>query len=634
MYQYRTGLPSAFALALLLPLGFVRADENKGGEAASLFSATTYIDHVRYLASDELTGRGPDSEGQARAAQYIYEHFKTAGLEPAGIDGTYFQSFDIKMRKKLDPSVGHFTVAGADREWVIKQDWVPLPFSQPTDFDAPVAFVGYGIEAPEHKYDDYDGFDGRGRVFLMFRYEPRAENEEAEFGGKTPSKFASFTEKCKVAEKHGAKAILLVNPPLRDPDKDTLYEFDARAARSSNELPMIHISRELAESLLKKGGLAPLKELQEKLDKDHKSQSAVLKDVTVRVNQGLRFVQSKNVLGMLKGDGTTTDVIVVGAHYDHLGNVPAGRMGGGGGGSENQIHNGADDNASGTAGVIELARAFGAGPRPHRNILFMTFAGEEDGLLGSRYFCEHPTVELNRVKAMVNFDMIGRSSGGATEFDGTFTARELPDIVERANEKVGLKFSVLKGKNQYWAQSDHYSFWKKNIPVVFPFTGIHRQYHQPTDDWERIDGVGAAKILMVSYNVINDLAAMSEGPTFIEDKPAEKPTESVPAQQPAYNMKVRLGVMPDYSAEKAGMLIDTVIEGGVAAKSGMKNGDRIIRISNEEVTDMQKYMELMSKFKPGDEAEFAIDRKGEALTIKVKFDVAPASQPQSQPAKE
>jgi aminopeptidase YwaD len=622
--------PLRLTLALLLVVGICRAEEDSSAKRKTLFNATTYVGHIRYLASDELAGRLPGTEGGLAASDYVARQFKELGLQPAGTEGSYFQPFTIRGLKKLNEERASLKVAGLDRSWEIRRDWIPLPYCKPGKIDGPLAFAGYGIEAPDHGYNDYADFDATDKILLILRHEPKSDDPEADFGGETPSRHALFSKKAKVAAKKGAKALLIVNAPNRDPEKDELYPWQDWNTHQTYAVPMVQISRELANAILERAQMPNLKTLQEKLDSERKPLSADLKDVTVEVDTGVAYVEGRNVLGLLEGDGSSEEIIVVGAHHDHLGKVPRSA-----GGTDNKpvIHNGADDNASGTSGVLEMARAFAAGPRPHRNILFMTFDGEELGLLGSSHFVKHPTVALDKVRAMINLDMIGRVSQDHLAIFGVPSAKEFRDVVRRAAEAVGLEYEAPGTDAGFFSSSDQFSFYRQGIPVLFAFTGVHKQYHQPEDDWELIDGEGAVKLLQMMYTVTHELANMETGPVFVSEEeqqeeattqPADEKEDEAHQERPARGgLAVGLRIMPDYAYDGgAGLRVEMVIDNGPAAKGGMKDGDIIVRIADDPVANIYSYMEALNKYKPGDEVDVVVQRDGKEVTLKIKLEAS------------
>ena len=635
---------SSLALAVVVGFSaaFCAAEEASSRPAGkALFTAEAYIAHVKYLASDELTGRLPGSEGSAEAAEYIIEHFRQAGCQPAGTDG-WFQPFEVSRGKRLVDKRASLEVSGIDRKWEIRTDWVPFPFTALGDVEGPLAFAGYGIRAEEHDYDDYAGFDAEGKILLMLRYEPKDEDPAAAFGGETPSHHALFVSKVRKASRQGAKALLIVNPPNRNPDEDTLYGFDTYSSQQTYPLPMVHVTRKLADAILEQAGASDLKTLQEKLDGERKPLSKDL-GLTIKLHTGVEAntLDAKNILGMIPGDGSTEETIVIGAHRDHLGIVPR----------QFQrrdmtpmIHNGADDNASGTSVLMELARAIGAGPTLRRNVLFIAFDAEEMGLLGSRHFVRNPTIALEHIRAMVNFDMIGRLSRGNYTVFGVHSAKEFPELVRKHAEALDLEYKAARGMT---AGSDHSPFARRDIPAMFAFTGLHKQYHQPEDDWDLIDADGVVRILQMWHPIMVELASMKEGPTYSEPT-AEEEEEEVEAPRPAAEeqgeadesdedaakqsdekparrtVRVRLGIIPDMSGGgEPGLLVESIVDGGAAMAAGMRSGDRILKIADQDVRDIYTYMRAIRDFKPGDVVEVVVGRDGEQQTLKVKLQAPP-----------
>lgn len=592
---------------------------------AVTFAPASYLDHVKFLASDELEGRGPGTPGIERAAEYIADQFKQAGLQPGGVDGTWFQPFTIAGRKKFESADASLKIAGVEGDWKVGEDWTPLPFTKLGDIEGPLAFAGYGISTEEEHYDDYKDLDVKGKVVLIFRYEPKAADSDADFGGETPSTHSLFSAKAADAATAGASALLIVNPPNRDPDKDELYEWTSRDARMTYGVPMVHISRRLADAILKAAEMPDTKALATQIDADFKPRSAELKNLTATIKTGVSQpdIPARNVIGLLPAVAPSDEYVVVGAHFDHLGKVarysdPDG---------EAEIHNGADDNASGTAGVLELAKAFGHAIRPRRNILFMAFSGEERGLLGSKHYAEHPTVPLAQIRAMYNLDMIGRYSNEKFSMWGIASGAEFEDIVRSAALSENVKYGSESTSSSLFGASDHYSFYKKNIPVLFACTEVHPQYHKPEDDWELVDAPGAAQILSMSYRIIDRLANMESGPTFVprdQEKGREQQAATSQASGDEPRMpRARLGIVPAYNDTKPGLLIDMVNEGGAAKAAGMKDGDRITQIGEQAVGDITGYMEIMQKYRPGDTMTVVVERGGEKITLTIELKATP-----------
>jgi aminopeptidase YwaD len=632
-------LSHALALLLLfaLAIGTCPADEEKPAVVQSLFTTEAYMAHIRYLASDELEGRLPGTPGGQAASRYIAEQFRKLNLEPGGVAGTYFQPFTIRRLKQLHEDQAAFKVSGLTQDWRIRADWIPMPFSKVGKIEGPLAFAGYGISAPKFDYDDYAEFDPKDKVLLILRHEPKDEDPEAAFGGETPSRYALFSRKARIAAEKGAKGLLIVNAPNRSPDKDQLYPWRDWDATQSYSLPIVHISREIAGAILQKAGRPDLKSLQEKLDQDRKPLSSDLEGITVEIETGVEFVEGRNVLGLLEGNGSSDEFVVIGAHHDHLGAVPRHD----GNPDEPVIHNGADDNASGAAGVIELARVFAAGPRPRRSILFMTFDGEELGLLGSHYFVDHPTIELEKTVAMVNLDMIGRLNLDHFAIYGVGTGREFGELLGPVAKNLDVSFEAPSSGSGYFGASDHHCFYRKNIPVLFAFTGVHKQYHTPEDDWELIDSEGATKVLQLIHSAVNEIANMSERPTFVteaeeqaareaarKDEPQADAHEKAEDEQAADQRPGRpsrprasLRIIPDHAYDNDdGLRVLSVIQDGPAAKAGMKDGDLIVRIADEPINDIYTYMDALKQHEPGDQVEVLVKRGEAQVKVRVTLD--------------
>ncbi len=625
------------AAAILLAASVAVCLNVSAGEYKPDFTADGYLRHVKFLSHDRMGGRRPGTPGSIEAGDYLAEHFKKLGIEPGGVDGTYFQPFTVPDGKAFDPAAAGFEVSVSAGTFEVSKDWIPLPWSALGEIDGPLAFAGYGIEAPDHKYNDYGdtAFDPSGKVLLVLRYEPRdAADPKAAFGGEDASVHSLFSRKARIAAAKGAKALLIVNPPNRDPAADELTPWDAREARTSYELPMVHVSRAAAERLLAATGAPKLAELQTELDEKRLPLSRTLGDARVSIKTGLenKVLNARNVIGRLRGATAPDEYIVVGAHFDHVGTIRRGFGPGATREREPEIHNGADDNASGTSGMLETARAVAAGPRPARSILFMGFDAEEMGLLGSAHFVSEPTVPLESIKAMVNFDMIGRVGQKKLAIEGVPTAVEFPDLVKKHADPTGIPYDAPDVSDSVFGASDHASFYRKDIPVLFPFTGFHRQYHQPEDDWELIDAAGAANLLGMWYGITVELANMSSGPTF-QKKPPPAP-ESQPATGPAVaaasapaggdtarpNMpRVRLGVVPSYSDKGPGLLLDAVSDGGAAKQAGMRDGDRIIQIGEFKISSVETYMGALAEFDPGQEVDIIYERDGKQATVRVKL---------------
>ena len=597
---------SVFVVAILAALTPVHAET----ERSVAVSVKRLSSHINYLASDELGGRGVGSEGIELAAEYLANQFLDYGLLPGGDEGSYFQWFEIPKLSRITDRC-RLEVVGADVPCRRDEDFTPMPFSAVHAFEGKVAFVGYGITNQEKNYDDYDGIDVKGKVALILRYEP--DHWRDDHGGNRTD-HASFLAKAQLAKKHGSVALIFVNPPTNE--EDDLYPF--RRPRPG-ALPMFHVKRVLADQILAAGGADSIKTLHDRISKNNAPASADLAGVILKGHAGLESgsVKTKNVIGILPGAGPLAhEYVVFGGHYDHLGNVPPRRrpsLDNDFDPADARIHNGADDNASGTAGVLELARIYASGPKPRRSLIFMGFSGEELGLRGSAHFANHPTVPLNDIVAMINLDMIGRLEGRPVEVWATATAKEFGDLVDKhAQSMTNLE---VKNVAQMRRDSDHASFYAKDIPVVFVFSGLHADYHRPSDDVEKIDYDGAIGIVQFIQAFADDIIQADRRPTF------QKVESTSRRGGRQWDLKVRMGFRPGVPDrdEHPGLRVETVVEGGPADQAGLLAGDIIIAINKTPVKNIGDYANAVKSFKPGDQADVTVRRKGRDVTVKVTF---------------
>lgn len=594
-------------------------------------TAEGYGAHVQYLASDELGGRGIGEPGIDLAAEYIAKQFRQAGLEPGGTEGSYFQQFDLGLWRKVGEGTAlAFKVGEEITPLKLDEDYRPLPWTVAEAFDAEVVFVGYGITNEDEDYDDYAGVDVAGKVVVMLRYEPTFMLDD-------PSKpdrhtaYAAFQVKARGATDRDAAAIVVVNPDSGD-GEDKLYEF-TRGSRGNFGVPMVHVTRAAADRLLKAAGQPGIVELQKKIEETKRPASALM--AGARLGGKMNVVKDgpivRNVLGVLRGDGPQADeFIIIGGHYDHLGTTPSMRNPAGG----PQIHNGADDNASGTSGVIEVAKLMGAGPKPNRSILFMTFTAEESGLLGSAHWTREPTVPLEKVATMLNMDMIGRMRENRLQVGGMRTGGGFVELLERLGHEYGL--NIVDGGGGR-GPSDHSSFYRKDIPVLFFFTGLHKQYHQPDDDYPLINCEGAAKVAQLVADAAYAISANPARPEFQKDagsKPLLDPdfdSGDPRAERRAARRRqargdeaggpggagVRLGVYPEATDGK--LIVSDVDDSSAAGRAGIRKGDRILSIGGTRVTDVAGLTAALAKFSAGQTAEVEIVRDRKKQTVTVSF---------------
>jgi hypothetical protein len=620
---------SRFALLVAALTAFVPltpAEKNSANRA--LASEERLKKDIFFLASDECEGRGVATKGINKAAEYIAGEFKKAGLKPAAGRSDYFQPFDLFTGASKMEGTNTLKLTGPNKQEIelkLEEQFRPIGLSETGTVAAPVVFVGYGVTADKLGYDDYKDMNVAGKVVVILRKIPRAENSDAPFdGGPNSSTHAALASKLVNAGLHKAAAVLFVNDRSNAKTGDALMDFAYTAgSRQTLGLPAVHVRRAVVDDMLKASTNLSLKEREADIDNGLKPQSVALTGWTaaleVNVQREKRAV--KNIVGVLEGAGPhAEETVVIGAHYDHLG------YGGRGTGSlsrdqkEPTIHHGADDNGSGTTTIMELARRFGEMPnRQGRRLVFMAFTGEEMGLLGSDHYCKDPLIPLEKTVAMVNLDMVGRLRPDVeTKKDkifiyGTGTSKEFDGQLTELNKKYDFQMQKVAGTRMAGGSSDHASFYAKKIPVIFFFTGNHPDYHRPTDTADKINVPGMRKVADFSEELIEQLAAEDQAPVYVA---VNQPSPG----RPAGGGGPRLGIMPSYGDEKEGVLLEGVSPGQAAEKAGLKEGDRILELGGKPVKNLEAYMVLMATFKKGDTLDVVVRRGGNKESIKVKLE--------------
>lgn len=569
-------------------------------------------DTLPYLASDQLEGRGVGTAGLDRAADFLASEFQSIGLQPLPGQHDYFQPFQYTASSTIGPDTS-LSVGNADL--VLRKDFSPLGFSANGKFDAPVVFVGYGITSKSHHYDDYAGIDVKGKVVLAMRFEPVDEHGKSRFGGKNGFEWsddATFASKAKAAADHGAAALLLVTPPGLGPD---MLLPTMATGNWHTSIPVIQIKQPIAEKLLADGGAPAMKQARAQIDSSVQPRSLLLKNVTVRGEVDIRQKEYtvKNVIGYLPGTGSHADeYVIVGAHYDHLGKGQLGHMFG----PVGSIYHGADDNASGTAAILNIASDLAKrGPLP-RSIVFISFTAEEEGLIGSAYFVAHPLIPLDKVVAMINLDMVGRLKDQKLFVGGDGTAQDFEQVLTSADQGLPLKIQGI-GKGGL-GPSDHMTFALKKIPVLFFFTGLHADYHRPTDVASKVNYDGIHEVVELCDGVVTALANLPKE-QYVTAADAHSMTLGMPgASGHSAGHGAVLGVVPDYSSdsESPGVLLSGVREGTPAAKAGLAAGDTIVGYNDQKVENLQQLFDDLSASKPGDTVALKVLRGKETLNLK------------------
>jgi len=561
---------------------------------------------VGYLASDSLKGRKPGTPEAGLAASFIKKEFVADHLKLMCDKG--YQNFEIITDATAGP---HNVLKFEGCTGEPGKDFTPLVYSSNAGVSAFVSFVGYGfdIKTDSLKWNDYAGIDVTGKWVIIFRADPELDNSE--------SKFIPFSElrgKVLTAKDHGAAGVLVVSTVALDKE-DKLMALHTENNDVTSGIPVIHIKRSVADLLLKSSGYKA-DSLEKILNRNKSPKSFDLPQANVYgvTDVILKRTTTANVIGVLVGQDPVlkNEYIVVGGHYDHLG------YGGPGSGSRMPdtvaIHNGADDNASGTAMVMELAGKIAAVKyNLKRSVIFVAFSGEEMGLLGSKYFVDHPPVDLKKIKAMFNFDMVGRfdKEKNSISISGTGTSAE-GDSILRLFE-AGLPFAVTHSPDGY-GPSDHASFYSNNIPVFFFTTGVHMDYHTPLDDADKLDYEAEKTIGDFSSKLIMNVDQMKKALTFKESGKKESGGRS------GRRYKVTLGIMPDFAgSEKKGLRVDGVTKEGPADKGGMLKGDVIISINGMSVGNIYEYMSRLGKLGKGQTISVEVIRNEKNVVLLIQL---------------
>jgi len=592
-----------FLLIVLTALVLVAASTS-GPQA----DRTRYLNDIKSLASPDMEGRGAGTKGLTRAQRLIEKRYKELGLAPAGSNG-YTQPFTVVTGARLK-SDNRFAIeaAGSTSDLKINQDFVPFSFSASSQIAAPVVFAGYGVTAEEFHYDDYAGVDVKDKIVVVLRYEPSGFAEKSGNHGLT--QHSQLITKAINARNHGAKGIVVLNGKLGDGEEDLLTRFGSVSGPENVGLVMVQVKNRVADSWFQTAGKT-LKDVQEQINSGSKPASFAFPDtlqLALHIDIETTRATVNNVLAWLPGQ--TDDYVIIGAHYDHLGrgnfdSLAPSQIG--------QIHPGADDNASGTAGVLELARLL-APQRGQlkRSILFMDFAGEELGLLGSAEWVKNPTRPLAKAVAMLNMDMIGRIKDDKVYIGGVGTGSTFKAILDQGQKETPFKIEYSAGG---YSASDHTSFVAKKIPVLFFFSGLHSDYHKPSDTWDKINAPSAARLLDLVENVAVQLANANELPTFqvvSEDKPT---TAGGGGGYGPY-----FGSIPDFGQTENGVKFSDVKPNSPAAKAGLKAGDILIQFGDKPIKNLYDFTDALRRSKVGDVVEVKVLRDGQTVTVSVKLE--------------
>lgn len=513
--------------------------------------------YIGYLADDKLEGRRTGTNGEKTASLYIMSAFEKNNLSPKGTDGSFIQEFEVNDGKQIMPATS-LLINGTELK--AGKDFFPMPWSANGTVESvtspalPEKNVPWFIDTKElvEKNKENPHFDLASAV-------------QAEAGDKA---------------KRGATALIIYNTGSA---KDE-FSFDAKDKSPVLTIPVVYLFKEVAAKYL--------------------PDVSASYNVKLKTELAEKKRTGRNVIAYL--DNKASNTVILGAHYDHLGygedhNSLYN-------GTEKMIHNGADDNASGTAALMELSRLLKNSKYKNNNYLFIAFSGEELGLYGSKYFTEHPTIDMNKVTYMINMDMLGRlndSTHGLT-IGGYGTSPSWSSTLAIADEKY-FKINIDSSGT---GPSDHTSFYRKNIPVLFFFTGTHSDYHKPSDDADKINYAGETKVLKYIYTVVEKLNDQKEKLAF---------TKTRELQTVRASFKVTMGIMPDYTFNGAGVKVDGVTENRPASRAGIQTGDVITQLGEHKVTSVETYMQALGKFSKGDKTTVKFKRGTEDKEAEIQF---------------
>jgi hypothetical protein len=598
------------ATAVILCLLTVAAFSASALETPRAFSSApdSLKVHARFLASDELTGRGVETPGIRLARDYIAGEFARYGLRPGGDRGTYLQSFKVTTGVKVtEPS---FIRLNGEAPLKLNTAWRPLGLSASGKAEGELVFVGYGITAKEYGYDDYEGIDAKGKIVLVLRYEPSPKNGKSPFRNAPPlSTYATLRSKVTNAREHGAEGMILVDFNQTGDQQNELIATRRGLSRGTNSLVAVQVKRDVLEPWLQRRGISLLA-LKEKIDRTEQPASISLPDVKVAVTVTLEEFRERaeNVVGIIPGSDARlkNEHVLIGAHYDHLG---FGHYGTSDSGNEGKVHHGADDNASGTAVLLRIAEQLaGAEPKPARAVVFVAFSGEELGLHGSRHYTSEPALPLSSAKAMINLDMVGRLRENTLTVFGTRSGMGISTIVAEEARNAGMEIR----ESDDIGRSDNLVFYNKKMPALHFFTGLHADYHRPSDTWDKLNYEGMDRIAALVLAVTRRLASTTEPFQFVVLPSRRSGWEA--AKGAAF--RTYLGSIPDYGGNHDGVRLAGVLPGSPAALAGLREGDVITEFGGVKIANLEDLMAQLSSKKPGDEVEIVVLRASLPYTIK------------------
>jgi aminopeptidase YwaD len=581
---------------ILLPVGIKGAGED-------VITAEGLIEQVRILAAPEMEGRASGTSGGTRAAAHIAEEFRKIGLQPLGDRGDYLQLFEVATGVRLGTRNRlALDLAAGRKEYQVGVMFQPFSLSAGARASGEVVFAGYGITAPELNYDDYAGLDVQDKIALVMTHEPQETNPQGPFRRPEAFHYTEIRYKVINAREHGAKGIIIVaDPNHTDVERARLFGLHG-GGNTSSGIVAVNTVAEVAEAILTPTGKR-LIDLQQGIDQTLKPRSFVIPRVRVSLEVDLVHEkgQTANIIGLLPGRDPQLkeQALIIGAHYDHLGrggeaSLAPDRYG--------EIHPGADDNASGVAGVITLAKAF-AQAGSSRSLVFIAFAAEEMGLLGSSHYVNHPAWPLGKTYAMINLDAIGRLAHSRLYVLGVDSAQEFRPLLKTATDlPLTLQFS-----GDGFGPSDHTNFYAKERPVLMFFTGPHVDYHRPSDTLDKINAEGLATVVKLVFRTAATLVQRTDPLTYAKTKGEPPRIRERGSGYGAY-----FGSIPDFSESSTlGVKLAGVRPESPAEKAGLKAGDSIVRFAGVTIRTLEDLVFALRSKRAGDQVEVIYLRDGQ-----------------------
>ncbi|HJZ10518.1 MAG TPA: M28 family peptidase, partial [Acidobacteriota bacterium] len=538
-----------------------------------------------------------------KAAEYIADEFRKAGLQLPPNQSSPYQAFEFTSGIKLGSknALSMNSVTGKTRTYVLNKDFIPLGYSSDATLQKiPVVFANYGIRAPDLKHDDYEGLDIKDKAVIVYRFGPEGDDPKSSFALYYPLRY-----KAMVARELGASALLVIS---EDEKEDELLPLRKDSSFGTAGIAVFNVKRSIAAEWMNAVGV------QFPSQDPHGRSGFELPGAWISLTSDLIREKSKsdNVLGWLPASQSTDETVIIGAHYDHLGLGIEGSLAA----KSGDVHNGADDNASGVAGLLELARFFASRKdQLPRNLLFVAFGGEELGVLGSNYFVKNPIIPLKQIVAMLNMDMIGRLRDDKLIVGGAGTSPQWKGILDEMN---GGKLKLTLNEDGY-GPSDHSLFYGKDIPVLFFFTGAHAEYHKPEDDADRIGYDGMMKVVNYVARIADRILEMPAKPQFARVK-------STSQEIATRGFRVYLGTIPDYGEEVKGVKLTGVREASPAQTAGIRAGDIIVEFGGKKIENIYDYTYALQQHKPGETVPMVIVRDEKRLTVEVKLEQRASTQ--------